>query len=1344
MIHSLLCSLIVVVGAYCAGPNLGAQPAYTTFQGGTGSTSPSGILYGDETIRLKTVTIGSNLTFSGGTLSATGGGGSGTVSTSTNETAGNIPYWTSTSGTPARLGSLATSTLTISGPFLLPTIRVIGASGAVTYTGLATTSQPSSSNLLVSNGGSGVYGTATTSLTISAPLTTSGTPGALVGGSNLTIDIDDIKAADLDLTDITLNDFTNDANFLTTVDISANTNLTAGDHITLTNDDLDVDDDFILNTGDTGTGLYTLSYASTTGFSTGYASSTLYFGANLSTCESGNMLTWSGGRFGCEDDTTAAGAANDFTFSPTFGAVNAATSSNVWVQGVLNASSTSNFTGTSTHYAGAVFSVGGVSASESAGGVINCRRLTAVGPCFIGHSAAGAGGGRLVSLVNTNTAYDTQLFHASSSSLTESTINAFGIVAGKGVIKATIRNGTHDSSAGSFDASDSQGQALFAKGNAGTTTPIFNVLDSGSNTAFRVDGYRLSTLIDASTTQLTVAGNTYLSALTSALVLAGADGLLSEYAGIDCTNQFVRDVSAAGAGTCATVGTADVSGLDISDDTNLTAGDHITLTGDDLDVDDDFILNTGDTGTGLYTLSYASTTGLSSGYASSTLYYGAGLANCASENMLTWTDGRFGCESDTAGAGGGWPFTPATYGSTAVQSTSTPLWLTAGFPSLIATSTFATYSSTTQMSIGAYGAAANIYFTEDGDGALTIKGTGNANSEDFTINLDDTADVGVYSSASGLVAFDFPNIRLRADGIVIDGDGTFPASADNSLLIGDGTDTGTFDLEDGPACIGDGGCTPHAQDGSLTIATYLGVGTSTFQSTLANFASSTAPQIALSDALGSNLWSMRNINGNFYLATSTFAATSTTPSITIGSDNIVSFGNRTATCTLLTGSAGLCDGDDGGGGGGEWPFTPAIYGATAVQSTSTPLWLTAGFPSLIATSTFATYASSTQLTNSGNTWLTGLTSALVLAGSDGLLGEYTGIDCTNQFVRDVDAAGAGTCATVGTADVSGLDISADTNLAVTAPIVLTDDTLSFAWAWPWTTTTNYGTTTNATTTKSWFIQGLTASSTSHFVYATTTALTVTGGAGSVDIDNLTSALITTGSTGILAEYAGAAACTNQFVTAIDALGATTCASINNAHWSGTDLSVANGGTGLSTFGGTNTVLFTTAADTLSSDTLFLFDSGLNLLGVGTSTPKWSGTFASSTGPQIGLSDGLGSLNWTFRNMNGGLYVATSTFSATSSVPALHIDSSGRLGIGTSSPSARLSVEGNSMLNGTTTTTGLNVLSPTVGTSTIYMYSKTAGFGGQIILEDVDAAGCTAISTLNGTVSGVTVTCPTEL
>ena len=72
-----------------------------------------------------------------------------------------------------------------------------------------------------------------------------------------------------------------------------------------------------------------------------------------------------------------------------------------------------------------------------------------------------------------------------------------------------------------------------------------------------------------------------------------------------------------------------------------------------------------------------------------------------------------------------------------------------------------------------------------------------------------------------------------------------------------------------------------------------------------------------------------------------------------------------------------------------------------------------------------------------------LTSALMLTNANGLFAEYAGTSCTNQFVRSLSALGAATCATVGTADVSGLDISDDTNLATTWPVILTGDTLSW-------------------------------------------------------------------------------------------------------------------------------------------------------------------------------------------------------------------------------------------------------------------------------------------------------------
>ncbi len=46
--------------------------------------------------------------------------------------------------------------------------------------------------------------------------------------------------------------------------------------------------------------------------------------------------------------------------------------------------------------------------------------------------------------------------------------------------------------------------------------------------------------------------------------------------------------------------TTTISGLDVSDDLNLIGGTNITLTGDTLNVDDAFLLNTGDIGTGAY------------------------------------------------------------------------------------------------------------------------------------------------------------------------------------------------------------------------------------------------------------------------------------------------------------------------------------------------------------------------------------------------------------------------------------------------------------------------------------------------------------------------------------------------------------------------------------------------------------------------------------------------------------------------------------------------------------------------------------------------------------------------
>lgn len=105
-----------------------AYAQFTTTQGGTGTSSPSGILYGDGTLHLKTLNIGSGCTFSSGTLTCPGtGGGSSfgfpfTVNTGYNSTTTTIGFLTG--------GIFTNASSTFSGPVRFPAI-----SQGVLYTG---------------------------------------------------------------------------------------------------------------------------------------------------------------------------------------------------------------------------------------------------------------------------------------------------------------------------------------------------------------------------------------------------------------------------------------------------------------------------------------------------------------------------------------------------------------------------------------------------------------------------------------------------------------------------------------------------------------------------------------------------------------------------------------------------------------------------------------------------------------------------------------------------------------------------------------------------------------------------------------------------------------------------------------------------------------------------------------------------------------------------------------------------------------------------------------------------------------------------------------------------------
>jgi hypothetical protein len=114
-------------------------------------------------------------------------------------------------------------------------------------------------------------------------------------------------------------------------------------------------------------------------------------------------------------------------------------------------------------------------------------------------------------------------------------------------------------------------------------------------------------------------------------------------------------------------------------------------------------------------------------------------------------------------------------------------------------------------------------------------------------------------------------------------------------------------------------------------------------------------------------------------------------------------------------------------------------------------------------------------------------------------------------------------------------------------------------------------------------------------------------------------------------------------------------------------------------GGTGTELqFRGGASTLSavSNSAVLTSGTGMLLGLGTTTPAYLLNLASSTAPQLALSDGsLTSPHWTFRNSGGNLYISTSSPStfATTSLSFLTLTNTGLMGIGTSSPSASFSI-----------------------------------------------------------------------
>lgn len=297
-----------------------------------------------------------------------------------------------------------------------------------------------------------------------------------------------------------------------------------------------------------------------------------------------------------------------------------------------------------------------------------------------------------------------------------------------GTATALAANGAN-CSAGSYplgvDASGAVEDCTVASTGGGSDpfshTTNFGQTVSATTTALWMQGSPFSffasstaVFVNASTTKLTL-GSDFITDLSTGLTIDAAGAVT--VTDVTCTNCLTA-TEVASADLATNVSDADfgdltvssgvwaveddshahtstsLSGIDISADTNLTCGTNCTLTGDDISVDDAFILNTGDIGTGNYTFPYASTTALtvsnSAYFATSAGSVGVGTTTpqwplsifSATQSQLALSAGAGIAQWTMRNAGGNLYFSTTTVNGTATTTTPALSLIGAGKPGI--------------------------------------------------------------------------------------------------------------------------------------------------------------------------------------------------------------------------------------------------------------------------------------------------------------------------------------------------------------------------------------------------------------------------------------------------------------------------------------------------------------------------------------------------------------------------------------------------------------------------------------------------------------------------------------
>lgn len=548
---------------------------------------------------------------------------------------------------------------------------------------------------------------------------------------------------------------------------------------------------------------------------------------------------------------------------------------------------------------------------------------------------------------------------------------------------------------------------------------------------------------------------------------------------------------------------------------------------------------------------------------------------------------------------------------------------------------------------------------------------------------------GIFMAGSGFSLY--PGLQPN-DLVLVNSDGQTSIASLSST-------TGAINLATGPGFTGanwDARLVNNITDGTSSFM--IGTTTAAGKYPL-NILSTTTPQFSLSNGIGVAQWTMRNAGGNFYLSTTTVAGTSTsTPAFSITNAGTTTIAYPTRIGALGAAKDNMLNVDCTSR---VFPASVSVGGCVNIDSGT----VNTG-PALVVHANVNNVGTGRMVVfNQENTTVT---QDMILASSSG--SNVTAFNAkgfpTGKGILKIEHTGGGT----GFSNASGLSIdllnATDAQgvfikgaVSGTGSLLNIVDSSSGALASIGSQgliTGLYSSTTN-------YLSAKTASTTFLFngtqTFATSTLGCMQIGAGGTVFSTGTACGSGSGGTSAFEIATSSSLALSQIAYISQVSGRTTIASAATSTLTGTGpISISNGPF---IIGASGAVVSCTAASAgvagcitaadysfvKSATTTFssplVYTLGTNAvtcptclasydpfthssqypqnsattskIAIGTTTPYYSFTVASTTGPQIALADGTAGIpQWVFRNAGGSLYIATTTAvgTATTSIPAI--------------------------------------------------------------------------------------------